>query len=269
MNRPHVTAARLHQLAEAMSVRDWEIVRSLGAVRVLSGAQLERLYFTSLTPNSRGVVRRRVLSRLKAWQLVTTLARRVGGVRAGSAGLVYALDVAGQRLLQSEAGSQSKAVARRPWTPGRLFLAHSLDVAELYVQILELASRGGLELAAFEAEPACWWPDGRGGMLKPDAYVALSAGDFRDHWWVEVDRSTESLPTLRRKLATYVEFARSGQLGPGAIVPRVMVTVLDQARADALERIIASLPEPAGELLRVVSVARAVEGMVSEIGKSA
>ncbi|GAA2734106.1 replication-relaxation family protein [Actinocorallia aurantiaca] len=126
-------------------------------------------------------MRRRVLARLVSGRVLVTLARRVGGVRAGSQGLTYALDTAGQLLMQRWHGVSDSAPSRirRPWTPGQLFLAHSLDVSELYVRLVEVARlHGAFAVERFDAESAAWVENGLSGWLKPDAYVVLVGRSF-------------------------------------------------------------------------------------------
>jgi Replication-relaxation len=245
----YVGAARLEWLRERMSERDQAVVFDVARVRLATGGQLERLHFAELNEPSRAVVRRRVLGRLVGWRVLATLERRIGGERAGSAGLVYALDVAGRRLVAADER------ARRPGLPGMRYVRHVLAVAEIYVTLVERARAGELRLDTFQAEPVCWWPDGRGGVLKPDAYTTVAGAAHTDHWWLEVDLATEHLPTLRRKLITYFEFWRGGQLGPGGVVPRVLVTVPDTKRFSELVRLFHQLPSQA-ENLFVVAVAK-------------
>jgi hypothetical protein len=128
---------------------------------------------------------------------------------------------------------------------------HVLAVSELYARLTEMTRRTELQIESFEAEPTCWWPDDRGGLLKPDAYAAVGAETYADHWWVEMDLATEHATTLKRKLATYVSFWRSGQLGPDDTVPRVLVTVPDTKRLSEIDRLIHQLPPEAGELFTV------------------
>jgi hypothetical protein len=248
MTARHLSRAAVERLCEGLSGRDQAVLHDLARVRVLTGVQLTRLHFTDLSATSRERTRRRVLARLAVRDLVTTLERRIGGARAGSAGLVYALGVAGQHVVQFLAQDDEQPVKRprQPWTPGRLFLAHSLAVSELYVRLVEAARSGALELRAYEAVPASWVPDGLGGWLKPDAYVVLGADDVEDSWWVEVDRATESLPTMKRKLRTYLDFVQRGQFGPDGVVPRVLITVPDDKpkRHADIKELFAHLPEP-------------------------
>lgn len=250
-----VSAAQVERLVGRLGPRDWAVIDDLQRVRVLTGAQLDRLHFTDIAPSARGRVRRRTMNRLVEWRAVTSLERRVGGVRAGSDGLIFALDSAGQRVLERQriaAGEQATGGrARRPRTPRPLFLGHALAVSELYVTLRKAERQTpNLTIEAFDAEPACWWPDGTGNWLKPDAYLALANADFVDHTWIEVDRATESLPTVQRKMRTYVDFVNRGGLGPEGIVPGVLITTPDDLRATAIARLIRHLPEPADELFR-------------------
>ena len=241
-----------------LSARDRAILRDLYRVRLLTGRQVERLHFAELaSPNVRGSARRRSLGRLVALGLVTTLPRRVGGERAGSAGLVYALDARAHRLwplwLDADvAGSNGRK--RRPWVIGWPFAQHTLDVAELYVRLRERERTGRIQLISFAAEPASWHPSSV-GVLKPDAYAAWLANGWEQHRWIEVDRATECLPTMRRKLLAYVHAAHSGDVGPGGVLPKVTVTAPTSRRQQALDEVIAGLPPPGEELIEVVQFA--------------
>src|SRR5262245_2204849 len=99
MGERRVTWAAVGQTAEGLGARDWAILTDVARLRVLTGRQIERLHFAQLGGMHRDRTRRRVLERLVALQLLATLERRIGGVRAGSAGLMYVLGPAGQRLL--------------------------------------------------------------------------------------------------------------------------------------------------------------------------
>src|SRR5262249_42214901 len=106
----------------------------------------------------------------------------------------------------------------------------------------------GAQAVAFQAEPASWWPNGLGGFIKPDAYALLTLGSVREHWWVEVDLATETLPTVKRKFLVYLDFVVRGQLGPGNLIPRVLVSASSPMRCADLRSIITRLPPPAEEL---------------------
>jgi hypothetical protein len=228
-----------------MGERDRAIVASVARLRLVTGQQLERLHFHDIAPRSRAAVRRRVLARFVAWRVLMTLERRIGGVRAGSSGLVYALDSAGQWLCTDGQG------VRRTELPGVAFVGHTLAVSELYVSLVELGRGADIEVTAFETEPRSWWSNGLGGWLKPDAYLSVATADYADAWWIEMDMGTEHLPTIRRKLGVYLDFAQRRQAGPSGVMPRVVVSVQDERRQQAVEGVIQRLPDPAGQLVHV------------------
>lgn len=235
-------------VAEGLSERDRAIVETVKWLRVVTGAQLERLHFADLADSSRPVMRRRVLARLVRLRLLVTLKRRIGGVRAGSAGLVYALDTAGQRLTTNPTSGKP---ARRPSTPSARFLGHRLAASELYVRLREAEQSGRVEVLRFLAEPDSWQQTATLGLLKPDAYALVASVTVEDAWWIEVDQGTESLTTLAAKLRVYLDAAQAGHLGPEGVFPRVLVAVADEARRDAVDDLIARLPAPADTLLHV------------------
>jgi hypothetical protein len=233
--------------AAELGSRDSCILEDLLRVRLLTGRQIERLYFHKLsTANAQGSARRRSLARLVTAEFVTTLPRRVGGERAGSGGLVYQLTSRGLRLVTAR-----DERIRQPWPIGWPFVQHTLDIAELYVRLRERERSGQLGLVHFAAEPACWHQTAL-GPLKPDAFVVLESGEWEEHYWLEVDRSTESLAGLRRKLNRYVQVANlPGGAGPLGVIPHVSVTVPSASRRDLLRQLLSDMPEPA---LRLISV---------------
>lgn len=245
-----VRRAHVEWVRERLGPRDLIIIETVNRLRVVSGSQLERLHFYDLSSSARARIRRRVLARLVAWRVLMTLERRIGGVRAGSSGLVCSLDTAGQQLVRLD--GEDERPTRRPDEPSVVLLDHRLGIAELYVSLVEVARVDGFEVAEFTAEPACWWPNGYGGWLKPDAYLRLSNLEYTDSWWLEQDQGTEHLPVIRRKLTTYLDFAARG-LGPGNIMPRVLVSVPSEKRAEAVRNVIRQLPEPATQLLHTTT----------------
>lgn len=259
-----LSARRLRELAAELSDRDRTVLDALGTVRVLSGGQLERLLFAEIAGSARGRIRRRVLGRLVGLGLVQTLERRVGGVRAGSAGLVYALSAGGQRLRDMETSGQGR---RRPaYTPGVLFLAHALAVSEVFVQLHEtLRGAPGHRLERFAVETAARFAAGDELTLHPDALVVLAGSSVEDVWWLEIDRGTESLPRLRGMLQRYVAFAGSGVPGPGGVVPRVLVSVMTPERLRAVRGLIRRLPPPAEALFVVTPEAEIAARLVTEL----
>ncbi|MEV4056806.1 replication-relaxation family protein [Amycolatopsis sp. NPDC049688] len=253
-------------LAESLSQREWQIMDSVNRLRLVTGSQLERLHFSELTGRSRSVVRWRVLKRLVDARVLMPLARRVGGSLRGSAQLTYALDTAGERLLQLRRNlHQADERIRRPAPTGDRFVRHTLATSELYVQLVERSLAHGFRLADFLAEPGSWWPNGVGGWIKPDAYAALSSTLIDDHWWIEVDLATEAVPTLRGKFLAYLDFVHAGQVGPADVVPHVLVTVPSDTRFDIVAAVLDRLPAPADQLFEVALHTRAVDLLLEEL----
>ena len=129
---------------------------TIGRLRLATGAQLERLHFTDLSSTCPSRIRRRVLHCLTSWRILATLPRRVGGIRAGSTGLVHTLDTAGAWFIRLQATNAGHNTPRRATQPGAAFTGHTLAVTELYVQLVEHARAGAFRVAVFDAEPACW-----------------------------------------------------------------------------------------------------------------
>jgi hypothetical protein len=254
----------VERLTQILSPRDWAIIETINRFRLASGAQLERLHFHDLAGRSRAVVRGRVLKRLTDVRVLLPYERRIGSSWRGSANLVYTLDSAGQRLVRLRTNRETPDLsARRPRQPGERFVAHTLAVSELYVDVVEHSWTQQFELETFEAEPA--WPNGLGGWVKPDAYLKLRRGTVTDYWWYEADLATESLPTIARKLRAYRDFAARGQLGPDGVVPRVVIGVPTEARQWAIQREVNQLPDPADLMFRVVQLLDVAGTIIQEL----
>jgi hypothetical protein len=253
--RRRIRGNELSRIESRLGTRDLAIVLTVARLRLVTARQLERLHFSSLDSfQSRARTRMRVLARLVSWRVLSTLPRRIGGVRAGSAGLIFTLDAVGQQIAQMHGDGNPPAL-----TPGLRFIQHTLAVSELYVALVDLARLQGFTMPVFDTEPRCWWPNGLGGTLKPDAFFVLVRNGYANVWWLEQDMKTEHLPTIRRKLAAYLDFHRRGQLGPTGIMPRVLVSVPDAARRQAVEEVIRTLPEPALALFLVAESSHAAE----------
>lgn len=246
-------------VADRLSARDWAVVETVNRLHLVTGRQIERLHFAELSGRSRTVTRSRTLARLMDWRVLMPLPRRVGGAGRGSTVTVYALDTCGSRLLTERLNQKAvQSKTRRPGVPGERFVHHILSISELYVDLVEAERAEQFQLRTFQAEPAAWWPNGIGGWLKPDAFLVVSNGKVDYLWWIEVDLGTESMPTVMRKLRTYVDFVNRGQAGPRGAVPRVLVSVPNDRRRATLSGEIVRLSALAGELLQVVTHEEAV-----------
>ena len=240
MSRRYLTPARLDDLQAKLTFRDLAVLRSVSDLRFISGGQLTRRHFADAeSPEANARAARRCLVRLLHLRLLARLPRQIGGVRSGSSGFVYRLDLAGQHLAM-RLGWQLVRRPRRSQVPGTFFLAHALAVAELHTLLCEAARAGRFELLELVAEPACWrsWAGlgNRRRTLKPDSYLRLGLGAFEDSYFIEVDRGTEGSSTILGKLGDYVAYARSGQEQQRrGVFPRVLWTVPDEARGTVIE----------------------------------
>ena len=253
--RPSPTRVRTGHVAwlmDRLGPRDWAVIETVNRLRLVTGWQLEEIHFADLAEGrSRTSSRSRTLARLVRWRVLLPLPRRIGGPRQGSTVTAYCLDSAGTRLLRLRTNSDADRRIRRPGVPGERFVSHALAISALYVDLVQADRAGHLILRDFRAEPSAWWPDGRGGTLKPDGFATVSDSRVDHLRWVEVDLATESLPTVRRKLQTYLDFFGRGGLGPRGVMPRVLITVPDTARLTAIQTVLTSLPPLAADLFSV------------------
>ncbi|OLO83647.1 hypothetical protein BKH12_07720, partial [Actinomyces naeslundii] len=177
--------AQLQAIAERLDATDRALLDLLVAHRYATTRQLAQI--TELSGqygSARSALRQtsRRLRRQHGLGLVAHLARRIGGTRAGSAGYVWYLTAAGQRLTDEGCGAR-----RRFQEPSALFLAHTLAITQARVVIEQAIHAVGGNLARLRTEPACWrsWLrlGGALGWLKPDL-EAITATDTgaEDHW---------------------------------------------------------------------------------------
>lgn len=263
--RRRLSPRQLASISDQLAPRDLEALRAVGRFRVMSGAQLRDLLWDEVSPNARARVARRGLARLVDLGVLAPLARRVGGERSGSASTTFAVGRAGQYILQS--GSTSKRRVRAAHTPGARYLAHTLAVAQLYVDLTAAERQEQAELIRFEPEPQHPYMVGFGArrVLKPDAFLKLARGDYEFSWFVEQDMATESLPTVKGKAARYHEYFRTGtEQAARGVFPRVLWIVPDEDRAEAVREALTQLPPAAHRLFVVATTPEALALLTSE-----
>ncbi|QNA75400.1 hypothetical protein C8250_029055 [Streptomyces sp. So13.3] len=201
----NVTEGYLNQLKPHLSDRDLAIIYEVGRFKLMTGSQLERLFFADGSDKSRARNRQAVLRRLTNHSVLLQVGeRRVGGSQRGSASFLYTLGIAGQYL----AGSTSKR-PRRPYSWYEPTIAHFLAVAELYVTLVEAGRPGLFTLLDYQAEPYCWRTFGT-RTLKPDAFVQLGVkrGQQRaqGRFFIEVDRAGQYGTKIESKLPQYLAY---------------------------------------------------------------
>lgn len=261
---PRVSRVRLARLRDELSERDRAVLASLADFRFLTTSQLQLLHFSQhATAPAAGRICRRVLGRLADWRLIEHLERRIGGLRAGSASYVWRLGPMGDRLRQLASGN---ARGRRK-EPSLHHLEHSLAIADCHVALAQAARAGQLELLLTTPEPGCWRTyHGRGGAretLKPDLYTVTATGDYEDHWFIEVDRATESLPTLLRKCAQYERYRRTGQAQiDGGVFPRVLWVMPNDDRCARLANALHQTHDVEPDLFRTTTPRGFIEAII-------
>lgn len=258
-----ITSKDLDKIDGRLSSRDHAILTDLDRTQVLTGVQLQRLHFTHIDTRSRARDRRRVLQRLADLGLVSTADRRVGGSQAGSTSHVYTLTPVGRSLLAGHYQHQQSSTGEHRRSPGAPFITHALAISEIYVALTEASRDHNFHIARFTAEPTCHTHHDR--HLKPDAYLVLQTATHRDCWWLEIDQATESLPRIKRKCRTYLDFLNYGGLGPDGVPPRVLYTTPNIQRCEAIKNVITQLSTQDDYLIDAITHADAYEFLINEL----
>lgn len=229
---PRLGRRGLVALQQGLIQRDVAVVNDVKRFRLMSGQQLTALHFPTTESGSRSA--RRVLNRLAQLSLLIRLKRRVGGVRAGSDGFVYAIGPVGDRLL---GGAQPR---RRVREVSDGFLLHTLAVADVYVALTLAESDRLLRLLSVETEPSSWRRVSSvygSEWLKPDLTTVVLRDEQEIHSFVELDLGTEHRAALTRKLAAYEQALRSGEEErQRGLFPQVVWLVPDVQRAKIIRR---------------------------------
>lgn len=240
--RRHLSRQQLEAVLANLSERDIEVITSIQRCRYLLTNQLQRLYFSDASTPTAGLrAASRSLKKLRELGLIDHLARRIGGVRAGSGAMVWYLTHAGERLIYLH--SRKLTPTKRFFEPSPYFLAHTLAVAEVAVQLTELCQdHCGMELSALQPEPDCWRNYSECGsilVLKPDLFAVTLSDRYEDRWFFEIDLDTESPVKVVEKCEKYHRYYRSGlEQKESEVFP---LTVWIVPTAERRDRIIAHL----------------------------
>lgn len=249
----------LEQILERSSERDKAILQALNDYKYLLTGQVQRLYFRQAISKLAALrAANRNLLKLEAWELITTLKRRIGGIRAGSGSYVWTLSPVGYRLLallnkSHEGSTGGTTVRKRQHEPSPAFLQHTLAVAEVAVRLTELAANRKIGLLERQLESDCWRgftnAGGTASTLRPDLYAVTVANggkaNYEDHWFIEVDLATESPAVVVRKCEQYLAYMRSGEEQTSSgVFPLVVWVVPDAKRkASLIAHIAENLPD--------------------------
>jgi len=232
-----ISQGRLEEIIPALSERDRDILSVIRQCRYLTSHQIRRLHFTDAVSPTVGLRKaNRNLGKLKEIGLTDRLARRIGGVRAGSGAHIWYLTENGERLLRI--GNHTARPRKRSFEPSPYFLAHTLAVAECYIQLTEICGDLSLELVSTELEPDCWRLYSDKGVfttLKPDLFAVTVCGDYEDRWFIEIDLNSESPVTVVEKCRRYHQYYRIGmEQKLHGVFPLTVWIVPDAARRDSI-----------------------------------
>lgn len=250
-----ISRQQLEKIGTTLSERDRRVIASIRKYRYLMSSQVQRLHFTgAVTPSAALRAASRCLKRLKELGLIDHLARRIGGVRAGSGALVWYITHAGERLLYLQ--DSSLTPSKRFFEPSPHFLAHSLAVAECAVQLTEICwTHKGASLAVLQSEPECWRIYSEYGAmqaLKPDLFAITISGQYEDRWFIEVDLDTESPAKIIGKCEKYHKYYHSGlERQEAEVFPLTVWIVPTMARK---EKLITSIREAFDKRPRLFTV---------------
>lgn len=219
-----------------LSPRDEQILELVGRFRIMTAEQIRALCFSqqsSKTPFDRS------MARLTAKGYVRRLARFVGGFGGGSGQYVYQLGRVGWRFC-GKGGT---------YRPLRVVDMHTLTIAECFVELTALEQAGELTVVTYQPEPASHLTVGS-VPLTPDAYVelGLQARKLKFRYWLEIDRGTENMDTIKGKCVRYWKAYQAWQED---VFPFVVFVVPDSARGREIERAIAGGPSEAQALFKV------------------
>lgn len=271
---PRISAKHLEKIAASLSVRDWSILGAAGVYRFLTARQLTMMFFHDHASDASAArTARRVLSRLRSLRILGVVERRIGGIRAGSEGIVYYLDTAGERLHRNATGSTTR---KRFEEPSARFMDHTLAITNLAAELHHHGRVSGAEIVSLTPEPRRSYtaPHGGTGRLAPDLAIELAAqhgAETISAFFIEIDLGHESLPTLINKALTYEQYRASGeeQRQYGGF-PRI-VWVMDspksattQRRIEALSRALEEHPQIPHHLHTIITTNHAAAYLVKE-----
>ena len=236
-----MTRSNLNALKDKLTERDYVLLRDVEKYRLLTTRQIQRLHFdhTHPTPVASARACNRTLARLRDVGVLKALERRIGGVRAGSAGFVWYIGFAGERILRMTDPGTSQRGRRNYREPSRHFVEHTLAVAEVAAQTIEAGRHGHLEVLELQTEPASWQQSlsrfGPVQMLKPDLRLVTASGEYEHHWFIEADLDSEHLPVILRQCAAYEAFRATGRYQAAhGLFPAVLWVTPTGTRAAAI-----------------------------------
>lgn len=267
-----MTHSDLDSLNDRLTERDHQLLNDVQKYRLLSTKHVQRLHFDAAHPTPVASARacNRALVRLREAGVLRALTRRIGGARAGSAGFVWYVGPAGERLLQ--ASNPGGSGGRRNYRePSRHFVEHTLAISELAVQTIEATRTGSpdkFDVLELQTEPASWQQSlsrfGTVQTLKPDFRLVTTSGDYEHHWFIEADMATEHLPVIVRQCVAYETFRSTGRYqATHGLFPAVLWVTTTDTRAKAIRAVVAATSSLDPDLFQVCTTTEYLAAVTS------
>ena len=192
-----------------LTERDVEIIEAVYQYRVLRQDQIEVLFF-----NSKNAAQR-VLARLYDHGF---LERKFLPVLYGRSPTLYVLDRRGAELLRSERGYEDLVWYSSNKDLKTDFIEHTAALNDFRLSVVVAARRQGLEVITWASESQLKGDydrvriatSRRSVSVIPDGYFALATPLGKAHFFVEIDRGTETLRRFKQKVRAYVAYHESG-----------------------------------------------------------
>lgn len=193
-----------------ITVRDYNLLRTLLGVGILSRQQIQRLFWTPGT--SLSTVNRRLKLQADRGVLISTMTYRdmlsdLGLERCA----LYGLGDVAREILAARSGLQSsRTIAYNPKYYAILadnpLVRHHVMTAEIYTRLKEKSNRADNEMVWF-IEMACIIRDGDRELVRPDAYAVIGREEDKEeaHLFIETDTRNTN---WEKKIQSY-ELARS------------------------------------------------------------
>jgi hypothetical protein len=215
--------------------RDVDILKALYACRYLTTTQIQKVFFG----RNRSVVCERLNKKLLPHGFLN---RHFRDVAFQTTDAVYSVGQAGIKLLAEELKAESREIKRGLESGAEpLFLRHLLESNDLWADLREISRDGHAPCTLLS-----WWTEKKLRGLHsperqhypiPDSRFVLGYKDgSRAHFFVEVDRGTETPRVFQTKVRKYLAYFLEGgqERDFGFKSFRVLTVVPDKRRLERL-----------------------------------
>lgn len=228
-----------------LTPRDKRVVKAVNDFRLMRQDQVQRLLFPS---RNTAQVRLR-----KLWEhgfLRRQFLPVIGGIQTSP--ILYEIDKRGVELLRNEFGYDDNSLRySRSKNISPQFIDHTLGLSEIRLAVELACRKQDLELKTWLDEKALKSDYDKvqvGRRLEavlPDAYFVVGIPNGSLHFFLEYDRGPENLRFIKKKMAAYVAYFRSGKCERRYGTDRVRVLTVNEggksragrARLDNLKRV--------------------------------